>query len=217
MKKVIILLLALCSLHAYAQSSFTFVFLHKKTDAVALPKEEVDKLMKGHMDNMGRLAKEGKLLAAGPFEGGGGIFIFKSTSIDEVKGLLTTDPGVKAERWNVELLPYRPRVGSVCLVGEPYKMTMYNFIHYRPSISKDNVQDLSSGLKSHDDYLKTLIKNNNTVITEGVFGERDGGILVLSGEEAPKELIQNDPAVLSGLLEVQFKKLYIAKGAFCEK
>jgi uncharacterized protein YciI len=217
MKKVIVLLLALCSLHGYAQSSFTFVFLHKKTDAVPLPKDEVDKLMKGHMDNMGRLAKEGKLLAAGPFEGGGGIFIFKSTSIDEVKELLTTDPGVKAERWNVELLPYTPRVGSVCLVGEPYKMTMYNFIHYRPSISKDNVQNLSSGLKSHDDYLKTLIRSNSTVVTEGIFGERDGGILVLSGEEAPKELIQNDPAVLSGLLEVQFKKLYIAKGAFCEK
>jgi uncharacterized protein YciI len=212
MKKIILLLLAFCSLNAFSQSSFTFVFLHKKTDAVAMPKEELDKVMQGHMDNIGRLAKEGKLVAAGPFEGGGGIFIFKSNSIEEVKEWLATDPGVRAERWNVEILPYTPRVGSVCLVAEPYKMTMYNFIHYK---AKKENQNTSRNNKIHDKYLKKIIANNK-VITEGVFGEGNGGFLVTEGD-LTKELFEKDPAVLSGFYDVQFKKLWIAKGAFCEK
>ena len=32
-----------------------------------------------------------------------------------------------------------------------------------------------------------------------------------------KEVIEFDPAVQEGLLELDFKQLYIAKGAFCEK
>jgi uncharacterized protein YciI len=212
MKKVILLLFAFYSLNAFSQSSFTFVFLHKKTDAVPMPKEELDKVMQGHMDNIGRLAKEGKLVAAGPFEGGGGIFIFKSNSIPEVKEWLATDPGVKAERWNVEILPYTPRIGSVCLVGEPYQMTMYNFIHYK---SKKENPNASKDFKSHDKYLKKIIAQNK-IITEGVFGEGNGGILVTEGE-VTKELIEKDPAIISGFLEVQFKKLWIAKGTFCEK
>jgi hypothetical protein len=31
------------------------------------------------------------------------------------------------------------------------------------------------------------------------------------------EVIENDPAVRGGLLEIWSKELYIAKGAFCEK
>jgi uncharacterized protein YciI len=214
MKKVIFLLFAICSVNGFAQSPFTFVFLHKKTDAVSLPKDESDKIMKGHMDNIGRLAKEGKLLAAGPFEGGGGIFIFKSNSIEEVKGWLATDPGVRAERWNVEILPYTPRLGSVCLVGEPYKMTMYNFIHYKPGIGKD-LPNSAKAFKRHNDHIKKIIKNSK-VITEGIFGDSNGGILVTEGDLA-KEFIEKDPAILSGNFEVDFKQLWIAKGAFCEK
>jgi len=103
-------------------SEHIFVFLNNKADKVKLPEEEVKKIMDGHMANINRLAKEGKLISAGPFDGGGGIFIFKSGPIDEVREWLKTDPGVQANRWNVEVLPYYPRVGSVCALNEPYQM-----------------------------------------------------------------------------------------------
>jgi hypothetical protein len=54
------------------------------------------------------------------------------------------------------------------------------------------------------------------VVTEGVFGNNDGGILVMKGA-IQREVIEADPGIQEGLLEFQIKELYIAKGAFCEK
>lgn len=192
-----------------------FVFLNKKTDKAELPEEELKKIMDGHMANINRLAKEGKLIAAGPFDGGGGIFIFKSNSTEQVRDWVKTDPGVQANRWNVEILPYYPRVGSVCALNEPYQMTEYQFIRYTPNVTKDNINQQPDLFKKHDDYLK-IQRSSMNVITEATFGEREGGILVVNGALA-LEVIQNDPAVNQGLLVSEVKKLWIAKGAFCEK
>ncbi len=192
-----------------------FVFLNKRTDKAELPEAEVKKIMDGHLANIERLAKEGKLISAGPFEGGGGIFIFKSKSAEEVKEWLKTDPGVQAERWRVEVLPYFPRVGSACAVGEKYEMVTYQFIRYIPNIAKFNIQDAPRIFKKHDDYLKGIIKTGNAV-AEGTFGDSEGGILVIQGD-LDYAVIELDPAVREGLLEIEIQKLWIAKGAFCEK
>ena len=140
---------------------FVFVFLNKKADKAELPKEELDKIMAGHMANIQRLSKEGKLVVAGPFEGGGGIFIFNASATDQVKEWLNTDPGVKANRWNVEVLPYTPRMGSVCAVGEPYQMVTYEFIRYTVGITKYNVQAAPETAQRHDNYLKKLAQTGN--------------------------------------------------------
>jgi uncharacterized protein YciI len=191
-----------------------FVFLNKRTDKAELPEAEVKKLMDGHLANMARLVKEGKLISAGPFDAGGGIFIFKSNSIEQVKEWLQTDPGIQANRWRVEVLPYFPRVGSACVVGEKYEMVTYQFIRYIPNIAKFNIQDAPQIFKRHDDYLKGIIKTGNAV-AEGTFGDTEGGILVIKGE-LDHAMIELDPAVREGLLELEFEKLWIAKGAFCE-
>jgi uncharacterized protein YciI len=204
-----------CS-YVFGQSpSYTFVFLNNKPDAVKLSKEESERIMSGHMANIERLAKEGKLIVAGPFEGGGGIFIFKTTSVDEAKSWLDTDPGVKANRWNVEILPYKPRVNSVCSAKEPYEMVTYQFIRFTANKSKSTARDYPQIFYKHDDFLKELGKDA-IVVTEGIFGEFDGGILIISGD-IPKESIESDPAIQQGLLTMDIKKLWIAKGSFCEK
>jgi uncharacterized protein YciI len=214
--KLVALILILNGQTAWAQSpEYVFVFLNKKTDKAELAEEEVKKIMDGHMANINRLAKEGKLIAAGPFDGGGGIFIFKSNSIGQVREWLKTDPGVLANRWNVEVLPYYPKFGSVCSVGEPYQMVTYQFIRYIPNVTKDNINQQTELLKKHYDYLKSH-RNIVTVITEGNFAEADGGILVVNGE-LTNEVVENDPAVHQGFLTADIKKLWIAKGSFCEK
>jgi len=103
-----ILIFLLLSQWAFAQKEFTLVMLHKRPDLPAMPKEEVDKLMQGHFANMEKLHKEGHLVAAGPFEGGGGIFIFNSTNRADIDRWLADDPGVQAQRWRLEVLPYKP-------------------------------------------------------------------------------------------------------------
>jgi uncharacterized protein YciI len=65
-----------CLFVAWSSASaqpMVIVFLHHKADKPELPKEQVDKIMEGHFANIKKLASEGKLLTAGPFEGGGGI------------------------------------------------------------------------------------------------------------------------------------------------
>jgi uncharacterized protein YciI len=214
-KSALILLFSVMGFTTYGQQ-FMFIFLNAKNDKAELPKEQVDKIMEGHMANINRLAKEGKLMAAGPFEGGGGLFIFRSSSTKEVEEWLSTDPGVQAKRWNIEILPYTPRTGSVCSVKEPYEMTMYNFVRYEINVSKDTFSDQPEAIKEHDQYLKKLVSGNNDVITEAVFGTNEGGILVMKGE-LNKQLIDQDPSVQKQTITATIKKLYIAKGAFCEK
>jgi hypothetical protein len=122
---------------------------------------------------------------------------------------------VQANRWNVEVMPYKPRVGGVCPVGEKYEMTNYSFIRFNAVVSKFTASTYPQIIKKHDDYLRKIIETGN-VITEGIFGDHDGGILVMKGD-VQREIFESDPGVQEGLIELDIKKLYIAKGSFCEK
>jgi uncharacterized protein YciI len=219
MKRILIAVAILFSLSpvlAQEMKSYVFVFLNKKDNSNSgLDKAAVDKLMEGHMANLNRLAKEGKLLAAGPFDGGGGLFIFNTTSIDEAREWLSTDPGVQAKRWDVEIYDYTPRVGGICKVSEPYEMTNYSFIRFSAQVSKFTASTYPQIIKKHDDYLKQLVNTGN-VVTEAIFGPNDGGVLVMKGD-VQKSVFEQDPGVQEGLIDLTIKKLFIAKGSFCEK
>ena len=74
-------------------------------------------IFKGHFDNMNRLAKEGKLAVAGPFNDPAkkyrGLFIFAVTTVEEAKALAETDPTVKS---GVLIVEYVPWYGSASLM-----------------------------------------------------------------------------------------------------
>ena len=204
MRNLFAIILVSSFLHVSAQE-FHLVFLNRKDDKAELPEDEVKRLMDGHMANINRLAREGKLWAAGPFDGGGGIFIFKTTSLEDVKSWILTDPAVKAERWNVEIFPYFPRTGSVCAVGEAYEMTNYFFVRYS---GKRTGSD-----QAHRDYLASTF--GDTMIAEGHLGDQGGNILVLR-EEPSALLLDKDPEIQVASMAYHVKKLFIARGSFCE-
>jgi len=67
---------------------------------------EVKELLGGHMDNMRRMAKEGKLILAGPLADAGdaaGIFVFDTDKIETAREWCDTDPAIKAGRFQVKL------------------------------------------------------------------------------------------------------------------
>ena len=74
------------------------------------------KIQEGHMANINRLYKAGKLKVAGPFGDDGdwqGLFIFDCATKEEVEGLLKTDPALAAGRIVCEIHPwYTAAVGS---------------------------------------------------------------------------------------------------------
>ncbi len=70
---------------------------------------EAERLQRAHMDNINRLAEEGKLVVAGPFMDDGefrGIYVFDVETIEEAKALTETDPAIKAGRLVMELHPW---------------------------------------------------------------------------------------------------------------
>jgi uncharacterized protein YciI len=217
MKYFLLSALLFLAFHSIAQSdqAYTVVFLNSNPNAPQKSKEEVEKIMLGHSETRERLAKEGKLLAAGPFEGGGGLYILNTGSIEQAKLWISDDPGLQEKRWVVDVFAYKPRHGGICPVGEKYTMTDYAFVRFDAVVSKATAPTFPQILREHDNYLKEIIKTGN-VVTEAIFGDRDGGILIMRGN-VQSELIESDPAVQQGLIEFQIKKFYTAKGAFCEE
>lgn len=93
----------------YGMKKYVFCLLKSGTNQTA-SKEETKKLFKGHMANINKLAKEGKLVVAGPFMKNDrnyrGIYIFNVETVDEAKALVATDPAIKANLLEAELTPW---------------------------------------------------------------------------------------------------------------
>jgi len=99
----------------YGMRTYVMAFLK------AGPKRDQDeemarKLQAGHMENIRRLAGEGKLVLAGPFLDAGelrGIFLFDVATVEEARELTATDPAIIAGRLEMELHPW---YGSAALL-----------------------------------------------------------------------------------------------------
>jgi uncharacterized protein len=91
---------------AYGMKAYVLVILKTGT---ATPEDQatVNSLFRGHMENIGRLAQEGKLVVAGPLGKNDktyrGIFILNVATLEEAASLLETDPAVKEKLLEAEL------------------------------------------------------------------------------------------------------------------
>jgi uncharacterized protein len=80
---------------------------------------EAANLQKAHLENIMRLADEGKLILAGPFMDNDdvrGIYIFDVATIEEARKLTETDPAIQAGSLVMELKPW---YGSAALLLVP--------------------------------------------------------------------------------------------------
>lgn len=99
------------SLNADERGMKKYVFCLLKTGTnTTASKEETQKLFEGHMSNINKLAKEGKLVVAGPFMKNDrnyrGIYVFNVETIEEAKTLVATDPAIQAKLLEAELTPW---------------------------------------------------------------------------------------------------------------
>ena len=93
----------------YEMTTYYVGFLYRGPSWSPGETPESQQIQEGHMANIQRLAKEGKLLLAGPFTDDGdlrGMFVFQVASLEEAKALCDTDPAVKSGRLRVELHPW---------------------------------------------------------------------------------------------------------------
>jgi len=82
----------------YGMKNYIFVILKTGPNKINDTKI-LDSLFTGHLNNITRLADEGKLIVAGPFGKNEktyrGLFILNVTSFEEAEKLLQTDPTIK--------------------------------------------------------------------------------------------------------------------------
>jgi uncharacterized protein YciI len=213
----------------YGDGRYTFVFLNTNPDKEELSKEKVDSLQAGHMNNINHLIKERKMIAAGPFYTGGGIFIF-DTALEETQAILNSDPAIAANRYQLEVFPVdlMPHVGSqkeLCTIWdkdetEVEMATNYYFVRYLPNKEDENIADVKTNRFTEelmrsisrkygpDAIIGALNLNNNEGQLIFYKSDKEGG---MESEFADHALVKN------GLMTYYHKQLYFPKGLFCEK
>ncbi|MCH5717101.1 YciI family protein [Niabella hibiscisoli] len=82
-----------------------------KTGPVTIAdKDSVKQVFSGHMQNIGKLVKDGYLVVAGPFGKNDkqyrGLFILKARDKEEAEKLLLTDPAIKTGLLTYDLLDW---------------------------------------------------------------------------------------------------------------
>ncbi|MEY2493091.1 MAG: uncharacterized protein QOH24_2042, partial [Verrucomicrobiota bacterium] len=87
-------------------ASYYFVLLTRGPQWTAEKTPATEKIQTAHLANITKLHDAGKLVLAGPFTDNGnwrGIFIFKTSSLEETKSLVENDPAVQAGRLTYEI------------------------------------------------------------------------------------------------------------------
>ncbi len=100
---------------AYGMKQYVMAFL-KAGPSRSQDSLEAARLQRAHLDNIRRLAEEGKLVLAGPFLDDGeirGIYVFDVATVEEAEKLTATDPSIQAGRLVMELHPW---YGSAALL-----------------------------------------------------------------------------------------------------
>ncbi|HEY9083099.1 MAG TPA: YciI family protein [Vicingaceae bacterium] len=113
----------------YGMRMYYFVILKTGTNT-SDNKEEISAAFRGHLDNINKLVKEGKLIVAGPFGKNEkqyrGLFIFIAENKEEVEKFLSTDPAVAQSFLEAEIYDW---YGSAALP---------TYLPYAKKVSKKN-------------------------------------------------------------------------------
>ncbi|MBS1809476.1 MAG: hypothetical protein JST84_15055 [Acidobacteria bacterium] len=211
---------------------YQFGILKRGPNWTAESTPETTKIQEGHMANINRMAKLGKLVAAGPIAGNGelrGIFIFKAVSLAEANALAAEDPAIKAGRLVLETMEWSGQKGIGLKVQnqlkagiEPkYTMTKY----YLALLSKgDQATAPSSPEKqniqlSHLWYIRRQL-DAKSFVAAGPFAGNQSllGIFVIAANspaEAQK-LAEADPAIAAGHLKFEIHTWWSAKETWLE-
>jgi uncharacterized protein YciI len=112
----------------YGMRHYVMAFL-KAGPNKTMDSAQKSQVLMAHLKNIGRLAKEGKLVVAGPFLDGGnlaGIYVFNVTTVEEARTLTETDPAVKAGMFDMELHPWYGSAAMMQIVDTHNKLQKHS-------------------------------------------------------------------------------------------
>lgn len=207
----------------YGDGRYTFVFLNTNPDRAELPKEQVDSLQTGHIANINRLVKEQKMISAGPFYNGGGIFIF-DTNKAETEAVLNSDPAIAAGRFKLEVYPFDLMEGKLCTLWHKdeaeVEMTTYFFVRFVPNKEDENIEAVKTNRFTENilKELKQQYKDKAELVGAINLNTNEGQIIIYKSdlEGGVEDLFASHKLVKKGLMTYYQKRIYFPKGIFCE-
>lgn len=211
---VLLLLVSLNTAFAQQEKQLYFVNLISNPNRATISQDETNRIQKAHLENINLLSKQGSLLAAGPFDGGGGFFILQAGSEAEARHMVNTDPAIMASRFLVELNPFTTYKGHICQVHENAEMIEVGFVRLKPAKGHEKDFDVQ---KLHRSFMAKMNPALNTMY-EGWFSNLADCFMVVSDKKAEEltKLFENHPAIKKGTLEITVKNLWVADGSFCQ-
>ena len=98
--------------------SYQLVLLKRPAERTDYPQEKLQEIQAGHMAHLGRMAREGHMVAAGPFgdqedERLRGLALYRVGSVEEARRLAEADPAVQAGRLEVEVMTWYTEKGAL--------------------------------------------------------------------------------------------------------
>jgi uncharacterized protein YciI len=216
---ILIILFALLGRDLSGQEHLFFVFLHTNPDREKLEANEAFEIQAAHLNNIDSLYRIGELLAAGPFEGGGGIFVLLADSLEEARRMVQTDPAILAKRFITEIVPLILTKGTIC-DGEDKKvdetlMSIFPFLLFKPN-QQLTPQEKENLLQSFDGF-STGTRLSNDILVAGDFGA-SGGFVILRRDdpELIMQMIEEHPYTQIGMYGCVQKRIWLNQGTFCE-
>ena len=185
-----------------------------------------DSIQAGHMANIVRMAAQGALVAAGPFERAGdlrGLFVF-APDADSLEGLLAADPAIASGRLECRLFTWVAPPG----LGEEYRQrrredpsandSMVTFgwvmLHRGPKYDSRPTPAVEKLIKEHFEYTEKLRASGALVYAGAIEGTGDlRGVLVMHGDSAAiARAVKADPAVRAGRFAPSILRWWTAWG-----
>jgi uncharacterized protein YciI len=203
---------------ASATARYYVVFLRPDPARKPLAKEDGERIQTAHMANIHKMANDGVLIAAGPFDDKpttiSGIFVFKSDSLQTAQAIAAKDPTVVEHRNTVDVHAWEgpPGIGVEYFrlhaldPKTPENMQVHPLcLVYRGSAWEDKQRD--SLVEAHVRYIEGL-REQGKLGAAGKIETPDDllGLVIFkptSVEEAQR-LLEEDPAVKAGVLRVEY-------------
>lgn len=215
----IFVLLLIFSTSAFAADSlrYYFVFLNPNPNLQQIGDSAYTEIQRKHLVDMTRLHESGFLVAAGPFEGGGGIFIVKSSSEKTVSDSMKTDEAVIQARVIPEILSMNIYRGKLC-EGDGDDMRSYEALRLnnirlgQKDITPEKIREQIDGwIANAEKQGKVLF-----VATLGSGEIPESVILVADIMEKKRVATKHYQSKELGAFIAIMKNFFLAHGTFCE-
>lgn len=102
--------------------AYQLVLLKRPAEPADYPEAKLQEIQAAHIGHLQRMAREGHLVAAGPFgdqddERLRGLALYRVGSVEEARRLAEADPAVQAGRLEVEVMTWYTEKGALAFPG----------------------------------------------------------------------------------------------------